>query len=347
MGSYRIFISYSHEDRGLVETVVGILEENGLRPMWDAGFTWGLGFHEQIKDFIAHAHVFIPIITKTSSNRGWVHQEIGYALALNIPILPLTVGEVPPGQMLQHLQSISWDGNDIKGLKIQLTKATFDSLVKIIGRNSRALFECAEHHEERTSMIIEYATKVRNMNAYGHVRLKGALSSFQIPDKPCFHPAWKERYNYEPNRYHCQQLRRERKVLEEHAREKGCSLIIDPYVDYRNYGVSARRARLETLLEFLESIDAEKIRVAIHKDMPKGQNLTIVGDWFAAEAVSVAVGGGYQQTIFTRHAPTIREQIKIFDEELEFVLKSNGIDVDSSRDEAIACIKKILEGIPK
>ena len=87
--TYRIFISYSHEDRRLARILANILEENGLIPMWDENFTWGHGFPEQIKNFISHAHVFVPIVTKASSKRGWVHQEIGYARALNIPILPI------------------------------------------------------------------------------------------------------------------------------------------------------------------------------------------------------------------------------------------------------------------
>ena len=57
---FRVFISYSHEDRSLVEGIAAILEANGLKPMWEENFAYGQGFHEQIKNFIAHAHVFSP-----------------------------------------------------------------------------------------------------------------------------------------------------------------------------------------------------------------------------------------------------------------------------------------------
>lgn len=63
-----------------------ILEQNGLTPVWDRSFSFGYGFHEQIENYIAHAHVFIPVITAESNKRGWVHQEIGYAKALHVPI---------------------------------------------------------------------------------------------------------------------------------------------------------------------------------------------------------------------------------------------------------------------
>ena len=91
MYKYRVFISYSHEDRKLVEKLVMGLEENGMIPMWDEDLPVGLGYTEQIKDFIVHANIFVPIITEASSKRGWVHQEFGYAMALNVPVLPITL----------------------------------------------------------------------------------------------------------------------------------------------------------------------------------------------------------------------------------------------------------------
>ncbi len=54
----RVFISYSHQDRGLVEQVERVLRANGLDTLWDQNFEFGHGFPEQIKNFIAHAHVF-------------------------------------------------------------------------------------------------------------------------------------------------------------------------------------------------------------------------------------------------------------------------------------------------
>ncbi len=92
---YRVFLSYSHQDLKLVTVIEAVLKRNGLSPMWDEHFLYGQGFHEQIKNFIAHAHVFLPILTPTASHRNWVHQEIGYAMALNVPVLPVTIGEIP------------------------------------------------------------------------------------------------------------------------------------------------------------------------------------------------------------------------------------------------------------
>ncbi len=341
MGSYRVFISYSHEDYELVEKLVSILEENGLTPMWDRDFAWGHGFPEQIKNFIAHAHVFVPVITEASSKRGWVHQEIGYAMALNVPILPVTLDRVP-GEMLQQLLAVSWS-DDLEILKPKLSFRTFANLVRHAQGNSRPLFECAELQEDRTMMMVEYATKVLELGYHGHVRQKGALSSFHIPDKPVSNPVWYQRYgSIEPSLFRCKLLRDERRLLGEHARESGCSLIVNPYLSYEKYGSQARMVRLRTLLEFLESMPDDMVRVAMSKRTPEGQSVTVVGDWFAAESVSASIGKGYRQTIFTRHAPTVQSMLELFDQELEDLIHEQEHMTGSSRDAAVATLRRML-----
>jgi len=106
MDSYRVFSSYSHEDVDLAESIAYALNENGLTPLWDRHLSFGRGFESQIKSFIAHSHVFLPVITASSSVRGWVHQEIGYATALRVPVLPVCQGRLP-GEMLQMLHAVA------------------------------------------------------------------------------------------------------------------------------------------------------------------------------------------------------------------------------------------------
>jgi hypothetical protein len=340
---YRVFISYSREDADLVDKIVAILEDNGLHPMHDKGFGPGEGFPEQIKNYIAHSHVFMPVITKESSRRGWVHQEIGYAMALNIPVLPISYGE-NPGQMIRDLQSLKLAGLD-KGFDIckdRLSLKVFESIIRRAQADSPPLYECAELQEDRTKLIVAYAQKVIDLDNYGHVRQKGALSSFHIPDKPITHPVWQERYGavaISDYRYRLQ--RQERMVMEEHARATGCSIIIDPYLTYGTYGASAKKSRINELIIFLESMPKDRVKVAIQKRMPKAHNIIIVGNWFVAEAVSAAIGKGYQQTIFTRHAPTIQSKVELFDRELEEILKIQGITPQDSSDHAVNLLKEI------
>jgi hypothetical protein len=96
-------------------------------------------------------------------------------------------------------------------------------------------------------------------------------------------------------------LRQEREAMEKHACEAGCELIIDPYVPYQSRGPGARRARLETLVEFLDGMPDDKVRVAVNRGHIDG-SLFIIGDWFVSEAFIPRhdVGGGYRLTLFAR-----------------------------------------------
>lgn len=346
--SYRVFISYSHEDRKNVVAIVDALKENGLLPMWDEDIKPGQRFTKQIKMFIAHSHVFMPFITKSSSNRGWVHQEIGYAMALGIPVLPIVYG-VLPREMISHLHGLKLASNDLRS-KSRLNNIFSLSLIRGVvnegRRNSRPLYECADFQEERTKMMAEYTRQVSTLGYAGKVRQRGALSSFHIPDKGIRNEVWKKRWGpYPKDTTYCRILREERQELDIHARKCGCDLIIDPFLDFALYGPEARKIRLQTLVETLKTMPDSMVRVAINKGAPKGENIIIVGDWFAAYSISGTLGRGYDQTIFTRHAPSIRKLVEDFDEHFEDLLGELGWNSESSKQESIGAMESIISGI--
>lgn len=228
----RVFISYSRENRDKVEELVSVLESFNFRPMWDKNFAGGTGFHGQIKNFIAHSHVFMPILTDESS--GWVHQEIGYAIALNIPVLPICIGTIP-SQMINELHALNWNEDLLKMGDGSKLKHTIEQLVRKSKKNDCALYECADYHQDRTQMMVDYSDKVHALNFKGCVRQFGALSSFHIPDKPHNHPIWETRKEPRdpkskvfPNHHLAKLLYQERLTLEQHARERGCKLIVNP-----------------------------------------------------------------------------------------------------------------------
>ncbi|MEW6210415.1 MAG: toll/interleukin-1 receptor domain-containing protein [Acidobacteriota bacterium] len=340
--AYRVFISYSHQDFDLVAKIVAALEDNGLIPMWDQKFAFGYGFHEQIKSFIAHAHAFVPVITESSHLRGWVHQEIGYAMALNVPVLPVSVG-APPGEMIQSLHALQFC-EDPEELRKRLSRDVVDNLVSRYCESQYAFYECAELAEDRARMMVEYSEAVIELGYTGRVRQKGALSSFHIPKKIITDKVWDHRYGkFDRSPFHRRQQRRERMALEKHARASGCRIIIDPSITYRKYGPKARMVRLGTLVEFLESMTDDMAEVAILEPGAGAQeSITIVGDWFYAESVSASIGKGYRQTIFTRHAPSMRGKIELFDQEFEEQLQREKWTARSSRREAIKRLKKLM-----
>jgi hypothetical protein len=340
----RVFISYSHQDRELVEKVEQVLRENGLETLWDKNFEFGVGFTEQIKNCISHAHVFMPIITPASSY--WVHQEIGYAMALNVPVLPVCRGQLPAG-LASELHAVPLS-DDPAMWKKQLSRETFVRLARPYQSAFYPLYECAEKLEHRTMMMVKYAQSVWQLGERSDVwvRQKGGLSSFHIPDVPFNHFFWRWRYGPRLNEFRCEIQRQERQVLEKHARRSGASLIIDPTLTFRAYGELAMTARYYVLLNFLESLPDEGVIVAslTKKHEHREHHITIVGDWFMAEAAYAHRDRGIRQTIFTRHAPSVRSHIEQFEEELHHLLEEEAIAPKDSRRAALAKIKTLLQG---
>ncbi|MFA6931276.1 MAG: toll/interleukin-1 receptor domain-containing protein [Lentisphaeria bacterium] len=345
---FRVFVSYSHDDLPLVEPIVEALQEVA-DVMWDKTFSYGHGFHRQIELYIAHSHAFVPIVTATSNKRGWVHQEIGFAMARNIPVLPIAIGpDALPGEMIQSLQAIrvqqatSTDCSRI--ISEQFTKTVLENLIADYEDPEQGLYQCARETEDRARLLVSYCRDVRRLNHYGIVRQAGGLSSFHLPDEPLGHPVWQKRYgnNHQRSRHHCKWQRLERLALEMHARHCGCRLIIDPNINYEGYGGDARRWRIQWLLKFLQASENAHIVFDAERDIEK--STTIVGDWFAAEAVSAAIGKGYRHTIFTRHAPTVRAILEEFDADFKSRLV-NGWTLLNCRQKAIAELEQILIGI--
>lgn len=341
--AYRVFISYSHDDRDLADRVVAILSDNGLRPVWDRDFEFGRGFHEQIKTRIAHAHVFLPIVTEKSSLRGWVHQEIGFAMALNVPVLPVGRGAIP-GQMLEQLLAVRLD-RELKAASRQLSHDVFERLVASFRDPSLAHYTCTQLREERAEAMARHAQEVLDVGEFGRVRQLGALSSFHIPDQVISDQVWKERHppGEFPGEYHCKLQRAERLALDKHARHSGCSLIVNPDV-YGRVGRAPLAARLKPLREFLASMPDELVTVAVDPKLPSAANVTLVGDWFAAESVSMA---GPRQTNFTTHAPSMQSRIQQFDEELHSVLKATKVRPEDSRRIALRKIDRIISSLKR
>jgi hypothetical protein len=348
MHRFRIFISYANEDRHLAVKLDDALRGLGIDSLWDKDILPGTQFTDAIKGLISYAHLFMPLITGNSQKRPWVHQETGYAMALNIPVLPVAVNTLP-AEMISQLQAISIneDGSD---LVEKLSGVSFEKVVFPPPQKPPTTVEIADWPEVRTELMARYANLVMELGAHGRVRQRGALSSFSIPNKHIDHPDWKAREGVHPrSRYYITLLREERRALEKHARERGCSLIIDPTIDFSKLGPTVTRARVGTLLDFLKEManerDKEKVQVVITPQAREG-HLTILGDWFVAESLTPRRGEGYKQTIFSWHAPTVLRWVRKFDQELEELQRHVGWPAGASLGRAVEEIEKILAALP-
>lgn len=349
MYPYRVFISYSHSDRHLVERLVHVLNAAGVTPMWDEHLLAGVGFSKQIQKFIINSHIFIPFLTAASADRPWLHQEIGFAAALGKPIVPVTLVGPPPG-MISEVQAIQLR-DDLADAADRLHAKYFDQLMddpRI--RDGPATYECTDDNTQRAQLLADYGDSVSALGRHGQVRQMASLTTFHLPDRESMDPVWKSYFPGSPGAHpQFKALRQERVALVKHARELGCQLILDPAERlehvYRVHPGSVRH-RINGLLAFLRTDSIQKVVVAVNKDSERNRSLTIVGDWFSSEAVSSGVANNLREAVFTRHAPTVLQQIEDFDNRLRDSLADRGWTAEASRARAISYLQAYLDQKP-
>src|SRR2546426_2487399 len=339
MSKHRVFISYSHENRDAFEVVRAALESRGLSPWSDRDLAAGSGFTEQIKTHIAHSHLFIPILTLESHARGWVHQEIGFAVAMKVPVVPICIGKLPDG-MIQMSQAVVLN-SPTESLE-KLDKVGLDELVSEAGLHWQPPSECAFYPEDRSLMLERYADEARKLVGPQCVRHMGGFSSFSLPDESSGHAYWTARYAGRPRTASASDLlRRERRALEAHARIGGFKLAVNIGLDIdAHYGNGAKHARLNILLDFLERLDIapDLVQVVLLENYPP-HSLIMVGDWFVAESRAGRFTRGFQQTLFTAHAPSVSRRLEDFDHDMRGLLEAQGTPSDS-RDWAIRRLRE-------
>jgi hypothetical protein len=245
--------------------------------------------------------------------------------------------------MLSAIQAILI-GSDLSGLQQGLERVNIEALV--LAGSVREDLErlgittyVAEFSEDRTRLLVEYASEVCGP---ARVRQRAIFSSFSLPDAQPYDEVWDSIDLPARRSEHFRNLLlNERRILEKHAGEYGCSLLLCPFVDFAPVGAGVHRAQLAVLKQFLVSMPKEKILVAFVEDRFSG-SLTLVGDWFGAKALPSRPGSEYRQTIFSHHAPTVLHWLCDFDQEIEASLRKAGVGILDSRDYAVGRIEARL-----
>ncbi|HEV2192219.1 MAG TPA: toll/interleukin-1 receptor domain-containing protein [Nitrosopumilaceae archaeon] len=88
---HKIFISYATGDEDHIKELHDELFKLGnievYIPEWDR--VADVNLKSKIKEGINSCSVLIVLLTFNSTNTIWLNQEIGYATAMNIPIIPI------------------------------------------------------------------------------------------------------------------------------------------------------------------------------------------------------------------------------------------------------------------
>ena len=102
---YKVFLSHSTHDWGLVISLSNLLSQFGIEvAVAEWYLTPGEQISQRIFQKIKECDCVVVLLTKNGMRSKWVQQEIGHGLSMTKPIIPLVEkGTVP--EQLGHLQN--------------------------------------------------------------------------------------------------------------------------------------------------------------------------------------------------------------------------------------------------
>jgi hypothetical protein len=108
MGTYDVFISYSHEDQPVADAACAVLERHGVR-CWIAprDVTLGMNYGESIMDAIAGARIMVLVFSDHANNSPQVEREIERAVSKGLWLIPIRIEDVVPRKSLEYFISSS------------------------------------------------------------------------------------------------------------------------------------------------------------------------------------------------------------------------------------------------
>ena len=109
---YKVFISHSTRDQGLVVSLAKLLSEFGIEIFVAEWYlTPGKRLDEKVVKQIRSSHCVVVLLTKNGVRSNWVQQEIGVALNSEIPLIPLVEKGIDPKDLgaLQGKGYIEYD----------------------------------------------------------------------------------------------------------------------------------------------------------------------------------------------------------------------------------------------
>jgi len=110
--AYKVFISHSTQDQGLVISLANLLSKFGVEVFVAEWYlSPGESLDTKVFEQIGRADCVVALLTREGIRSNWVHEEIGYSLQRNRPIIPIVEKGVDPKDLaaLQGKEYIEYD----------------------------------------------------------------------------------------------------------------------------------------------------------------------------------------------------------------------------------------------
>ncbi|MCK5559623.1 MAG: toll/interleukin-1 receptor domain-containing protein [Thermoplasmata archaeon] len=113
MPKYEIFLSHSEQDEVLINMIAKSLEAIDLDVYVEEHETnYGSDVVESVCNAIDESECLLVVLTDQSIKSQWVNQEIGYAFANEIKIIPVRVGDIKVTGMITNIKGIRSKGGN-------------------------------------------------------------------------------------------------------------------------------------------------------------------------------------------------------------------------------------------
>lgn len=310
MSAKQVFLSHSSHDAVLTRLLGHVLEQEGLACFYsERDIPVGKEFDEKIISTIHGCDVLLVVWTSHAAASPWVNQEIGIAIAKNIPVWPLAIDATTiQGAMFRRQGSLLNQDPDPHAAIVRLAT----EIKKISG--DRPFAPHVDHFlvgkEQRTRQLVELlrSENSRRVDQYT-LRIQAAFSCFAISPDPAYRVS-----GYHTADYH-NLLVNERQEVERMAQWATLRIIIWPQ---RPYDDAFMQVRFRNLLSFLRTgssfTDTRVVLGRYH-----GGNRYVLD----RNALVTGIKGpaanqpGYELTTITYHGPTIGSAIREFDQQFE------------------------------
>jgi nucleoside 2-deoxyribosyltransferase len=123
--TYKVFLSHSTKDRGLVIALANVLTKFGVEvSVAEWYLSPGEPLDRKVFAQIDTSDCVIVLLTRYGVRSPWVHQEVGYTLKTGKPLIPL-VEKVTDSKNLAALQGKEYISYDPEKPEETLIKASF------------------------------------------------------------------------------------------------------------------------------------------------------------------------------------------------------------------------------
>ena len=92
---YDVFLSYQHEDKQWASKLVEALSEAGIRVWSDMELNFGDVLSDKIEQALHSSDYTVFVLNRESVRSNWTAAELGAALALGKPMIPVVASDVP------------------------------------------------------------------------------------------------------------------------------------------------------------------------------------------------------------------------------------------------------------